>query len=203
MEDFPSNSLNKKTVVPKSERIKKIVTGEVTRKKRPFTKTLVDDFIAEDAKSVGSYVVQDVIIPATKNMLLDMAQKGLHRMLWGTDGGGTARSWGAEPRQRMNYTRFSSEPKREERRSLPQKTRAMHKFDDIILEDRGEAESVIDLMNELLADYENVSVGDLYEALGYNSDPQSEKWGWTSLQGAGVKRVSSGYILILPKPVAL
>lgn len=60
-------------------------------------------------------------------------------------------------------------------------------------------------MYERLQEYDLVSVADLYTMLGWTSRSThtDQKWGWESLQGADIKMVHDGYLLILPKIIPL
>ena len=86
---------------------------------------------------------------------------------------------------------------------MSRRARGSHDFADIILATRVEAEEVIDKLFSLVSQYEQATVGDLYEMLGVERSFTDEKWGWDDLRGAGVSRISSGYLLDLPRPIPL
>lgn len=71
------------------------------------------------------------------------------------------------------------------------------------MDERAEAEEVIDRMFELVSRYGSVSVADMYELVGLASTHTDNKWGWTDLSGAGVSRIRGGYLLDLPEPEPL
>ena len=79
----------------------------------------------------------------------------------------------------------------------------MHKFDDIILATRHEAEEVVDRLFDLMSRYDQVTVSDLYDLVGISRPFTDEQFGWTDLRGAGVTRVRDGYLLDLPRPETL
>jgi hypothetical protein len=211
MEDYPSNS-HKKTA-PKKEieepkKIDKVVEGVVVRRKKPFSKRFAETFIGGDAKTVGLYIVYDVLLPAVKDTLADAMSQGVERMLFGEARPSTRRSSNRGPGQGsyISYNRYAPNQPRQDARygrqdppSISRRARATHDFDEIVLASRAEAEEVIDQLFAILERYESVAVSDLYELVGITNTPQDEKWGWNNLQGASVSRVRNGYLLNLPK----
>ena len=77
--------------------------------------------------------------------------------------------------------------------------------DEIIIASRGEAEEIIDKMNEIIVNYDVVSVADLYEMIGYDKKSRYTdfNYGWSDLRGAKAVRVPDGFLLDLPRPIRL
>jgi hypothetical protein len=216
MESYPSNSHKKQTLKSSPEeepkKVEKVIEGEVLRRKKPFGKRVAETFIGGDAKSVGLYVLYDVLLPAVKDTLADAMSQGVERMLFG-EARSTSRRTGNRPgsgNSYISYNRYApSSNQRNERnewRSQPgpsRRARATHNFDEIILATRVEAEEVIDRLFDLVSRYESATVADLYELVGVSGNFADEKWGWSDIRGAGVTRVRNGYLLDLPKPEPL
>lgn len=213
MEDFPSNSKHVEKADAKPEKLEKITTGDVVQRKKPLGKRVTETFIGGDAKSVGAYVVMDVLIPAAKDTIADAVSQGIERMLFGEGRASTSRRTGNKPKNGyVSYNRYSgvgTAPPRHpamgrDEPQVSQRGRATHNFDEIILATRPEAEEVIDRLFDLISRYESATVADLYDLVGVTGNYTDDKWGWTNLRGAGVTRVrGNGYLLDLPKPEAL
>lgn len=78
------------------------------------------------------------------------------------------------------------------------------KSDTIIFDNRGEAETVLEHMDDIIAKYGYCSIADLYDLVGYTSDYTDTKAGWTDLRGvSSITRDRYGYTLKLPKPVTI
>lgn len=199
--DFPSNSREPKPSVPEKtepKRVLKVVTGEVTRKKKTLGSRFAEMFFGEDAKNFVRSIMNEIMIPAAR----DSASQGIDRLIFGESRGGPRRSSSSRGHYPYNE-RFSSEStrsRRDEPRTMSRRARASHDFDEVVLASRGDANEVIAEMFEMLAKYGTVSVTDLYELVGITGSYTDEKWGWNSLRGADVRRVSSGFLLMLPKP---
>ena len=58
-------------------------------------------------------------------------------------------------------------------------------------------------MYDLLNTYRVVAVADLYEAAGLSPSISDNSYGWTSLEGATIRRVANGYVLELPRPTLI
>lgn len=223
MENYPGNTNRAKDegptpyskVTPKSsedeksepKKVEKVIQGDAVRRKKPLHKKFTDVFINEDAQSVGDYILKDVILPATQNVILDAVTQGLERMLFGDSRGRIGAS-----RSRSTYTSYNrySAPQRSvmkprediyrDPRELSPRARANHDFDEIILETKAEAEEVLDGLYSLLSEYNLATVADLYELVGQHSDPVDRNWGWVDLRGSYISRVRGGYLLDLPRP---
>lgn len=215
MEEFPSNSQRSKEEPPEqSKRVEKIVTGQVIHRKKPLGKRFSEIFFGGDAKGVGNYVLMDVIIPAVKDTVVDALTQAVERIFFGENRPANRRG-SSTPRPsygHVNYTNYSGktrpEPRREEARTYSSRRAAgTHSIDEIILATRIEAEEVVDRLGDLIEKYESASIADLYELVGLTGNFTDNKWGWTSMQGAGVARTRNGgapaYLLDLPKPEPL
>ena len=74
---------------------------------------------------------------------------------------------------------------------------------DFIFETRGEAERVLDAMDELIELYGTVSVANVYYLAGEWVPYTATNYGWKNLNTASVVRVCNGYKLRLPSPIRI
>ncbi len=181
------------------------------QRKKPLSKRFKETFTGDDTKSVGSYILFDVLIPAAKDMVADAVSQGVERKLFG-EVRSTSRRGGYRPGSAFGNTSYnaynryalSSSPRREDPRSgstAPnRRSRASHNFDEIILATRVEATEVIDRLFSIISQYEVATVSDLYELVGITADYTDDKWGWTDIRGADITRIQNGYLLDLPRP---
>lgn len=209
MADLPSNSYNNrqkaKDDAEKSEErpeVKKVVTGKVVQRKKGIGSALRENLGGEDARSVGSYIFIDVLIPAVKSMLADAASQGVERLLFG-DSRGRARVSGTS-RTGTSYNRmYSSTPSGTPKRELSSRGRSSHNFDEIIVASRGEAEEILDQLGNLVDDYGFAKVSDFYALVDITGTYVDERWGWDDLRTASTSRVRAGYRMDLPTPILL
>lgn len=208
MNELPGNSYNSRKKAKDDAKeedrpeVKKVVTGKVVQRKKGFGSTLRENLGGEDARSVGSYIFIDVLIPAVKSMLADAASQGVERLLFGDSRGRARVSSGT--RTGTSYNRmYSSSPSGTRKRELSNRGRSSHNFDEIIVESRGEAEEILDQLGNLVDDFGFAKVSDFYTLVDISGTYVDDRWGWDNLSSASTTRVRAGYRIDLPQPILL
>ena len=174
------------------KKVTKVVTGKVKTKKKSEVSKLADIFVAEDIKSVKSFLFSDVFIPAAKKTIVDMVTYGINMIFYGERGAKSKSS-------SIPHISYRDAYNRNENNRSTDRFRSRYNCDQIILESRDEAEEVLSQMEDLLETYNQVSVADLYDLIGKTPVFTDNKYGWTNLRNADVVRVYDGYQLVLPK----
>lgn len=205
--EFPSNSKKSKaeTTKPEKKPVEQIVTGKVITQQPSMFRRVMATFKGEDMHSVGRGVVFDVVIPAVKNLLADAGIEAIERALWGGDGGSRGkrnRTTGYTDYSAMYKNAQKSSEKKQERQ-MSYKAKSEHDFSEIVLEDRGQAESIIDRLTELIDTYDQATVADFYDLAGVTKSFADENWGWYGMRGADILRVRGGFLVKLPRPEPL
>jgi hypothetical protein len=207
MENYPSNSHTAPAAeeVTEPKKVESVVTGDVTRRKKPLGKRFTETFVGAPLGTVAQYVVLEVLIPAAKDMMSDAVSQGIDRMLFG-DSRPSSRGRSNRPSGTNGYVSYNrmgmNKPTRnglDEFARKPER-RSSHDFDEIILATRAEADEVIDRLFDLVNQYNQATVADLLELVGVSSNHVDHKWGWDDIRGAGVTKIRNGYLLDLPKP---
>lgn len=183
-----------------------IIKNKATiRKKSPLVR-FREVFFGDDARSVASYVAQDVLLPAAKDMISDAVTQTVERILFGDSSPARRTTSRSSNASYTPYHRASASYKKSngtnDRRGDRRK-RASHDFDDIEFDTRAEAEVVLDRLYDLVNDYDYATVSDLYDLVGIDAKFTDENYGWYDLRGSTIRRIRSGYILDLPKPEVL
>ncbi len=201
--EFPPNSDASKKDKIEAKNIERVTSGDVVRRKKSLRKQFSETFVAGDARTALRYSVMEVLLPAAKDMIWEAVSEGFHKLIFGDN----SRRRGSTPPQSgptgyVSYNRMGPSPVRGTgpQRAISRMARARHNFDEIILDDRSEAEDVIDRLFDLVSRYDAATVADLYELVGLASTHTDHKWGWTDLHGVGVSRIRGGYLLDLPEP---
>lgn len=202
----PDNGTPQKKVQPL------VKSGEIVRRKKPLGKRFSDLFFKEDSKSVGKYVLLEVLIPGVRDMVFDVSKEALERKFYGNEAVGHRSSRGASYRH-GGYTNYNQigggrwdkyrDDPRDRKRPSAREEESRPNFDELIIPTKAIADATIDQMFTLLSQFEVVSVADLYDILSLSSDFTERQWGWTDLRGARAVRVREGYLLDLPSPIPL
>lgn len=202
MAQYPDNSLSarekqKAGASPPEKKVEKVVTGEVKVRKKSEAKKFASIFVPEDTTSVKSYILMDVVVPGIKNAIADVVSI----VLFGEAGRiGGKRGSGSK----VQYNRYYDD-RRDDRRDYSRpRTVPGYEYDDIVIENRGEADLVLDQLEEIISTYGTASVADLYDLMGVTGRGYTDnKYGWTDIRNAKVVRVQGGYILQLPRALPI
>lgn len=201
MEEYKPNSHkskeDQKGSVPE-KKVEKVIAGTVKSKKKSEIQKFTDIFISEDANNVKSYILLDVLVPAIKKAISDIVTNGIDMILYG----GTGRTKSNSIASKVSYRSYY-DVGNDRRDYSAFRTKTGYNYDDIILDNRGEAEDVLSRMDELISTYGLVSVADLYDLVGVTGNYTDNKYGWTDIRSASVIRVRDGYMLKLPKALPL
>lgn len=210
-EKYPSNSDMRKA--QRGKVVEKVIEGKAVKRKKGLGRKLSETIIGDSADNVREYIIWDVLVPALKETISDAVSGGIQMLLFG-DKRPASRSISRD--RGTSYVSYSSYYDRD-KPVRPRETRPLDDrrgrsrvvdvdraySDEIVLESRGEAESVLDSLLDIIDRYEVASVADLYELVGIASQFTDNKYGWENLSAARVVRVRGGYMLDLPKPHAI
>lgn len=204
--DYPSNShaSRERTSDVRRPRIQKVVSGRVRTRERSLGSRLSNHLTGgEGYQSILEYVLINVVLPGIKDLFYDSFMDGLHRALFGDGGGSRRRSGGNRgftPYRTISESKSTTSIRRgSEERARPK----VDGIKEIVCDSRGEAELILDGLQELIKEYDHATVADLYDAAGMTSSFTHAKWGWETLRGANVRRVRDGYLVDMPRPIAL
>lgn len=189
-----------KNAAVEEKRVQKVVKGPVKTKKNEVRK-LADIFISEDISNVKSYIFMDVLVPAIKKAIYDIVTNGIDMFLYGGSGKGKSGSSGTKVSYRNYYDQKNSG--NSHRGSENTKSRNGFDYEDIVFDNRGEAEAVKQQMQAAIGRYGFVTVADLYDMADLPAPYTSQKYGWMDVSGAEASRVRDGYILKLPRAVPI
>ena len=186
-----------KPEAPKEKVVESVIQGdEFVSRKRSLGKKLGDILFNGDIQDVKSYVINDVLIPAIKETIFDMVNKGLDMVLFG----GSSRSASKQNNQTyISYNNYSKRSTSETRHRSSVRTEERANEEELIFRERGPAELVLEKIFAIFEEYHIVTKADLNDILNRSGNFTDNNWGWTDLSGASVERVRGGYLLNLPK----
>lgn len=190
----------KNDAVAGEKKITSVVSKAPTVKKKSEVKRFLGVFMSQDVDSVKRSVLHDVIIPATKSVIAEAVTSATDMLLYGEvrHGGGGARRAGGSKVSYDGCFRPQSERSNVDR-SYDRARNALD-YDDIEFDTRGDAEAVLSAMDEIISTYGVVTVAEFFDLSQItNTAYNSNRYGWTDLRNAYVKRVRGGATIVLPK----
>lgn len=195
---------------PPEKRAKQVIKGEAIIRKKSALAKIRDAFIAEDADKVGSYILLDVLVPSIKKAIVDIIKSSAD-MIFGTKGSsqssGTRYVYGGGS---SIYTTYSSSPKKQQ--DLPQSNRDLFDFSFVEfsrfssdVENRNDAETVVEEMCNIIDAYKEASVADLCDILRAPYEFTANNYGWKNLNDLAPIKIpgTNGYYLRFPKAVPI
>lgn len=197
MNDYKPNSHKyKENTEAKERRVEKAGTGTAKIRKKTEVSKLADVFISEDVSNVKSYILMDVLVPTIKKAIVDIVSDGISMIFFG----GTGSRKNRPGSSKISYTSFYDQRNERPYTNGVRSTGSRFDYEDLEFETRGEAEAVLDEMNNVIERYGFVTVADMYDIADVTHPYTSAKYGWTSIATAEVSRCRNGsYIIKLPK----
>lgn len=189
-------------------KVEKVTKGTVIQKKPPLGRRLAQAFGAREGQGIFDYILCDIIIPATKNMIIDSISDGV-AMAFGEAPRRRRRSRSDRGGSRFDYDRVSyrDDDRRGDRYSDRRRTTessSVRDYENLSFASKDDADEVISALVDIIDRCEYATVLDLYEAAGVQApDYAVGNYGWYKLGSAYPRRIRDGYVLDLPKPVLL
>lgn len=207
--DYSSNSKKTKSSPTEARpELEKVISGTAVVRKKSVGAKFREQFAGDDAQTVGQYLLFDVVLPASKNLIFDMLTEGAKRLLFGGSRPSGGLFSGSGVGGRTNYKAYSgsgviTQTSSPSVRELTPQQRAMNDFSGVVLGSKEEAYRVLEVLTDLIEQYGVASVNDFNACVGLTSDFTQQKYGWTNLNTAGVRAVREGYLLEMPKAIVL
>lgn len=207
MTNYASNSHKSKEAAEKSkvpEKFDKVTTARTSTREKTGARKMLEDFIVNDFNSVKSYAIHEIILPSVKRGLYDLFTGSLNMLFFGNGGSRDFGNRGTGVSYRTSYDRYysSNQPLRNQN---PQSRRigSGFSFNDIEFENRGDAQVVLERMDEIIERYGVISVAGMYDLAGITAESTYHKYGWTDIRSARIVNDRGVYIIDMPRALPL
>lgn len=203
-----SNEVKKE---PAKEKIDPVVKNEVEVKKKSKVKSATESFLGEELDSVKDHIVNDMIIPSTKDAMSnmfggiidffnDMIHDFIDTMLFGAD---SHQQKTKASQTYVSYQGYYTKKNNNSRQKRPVTAKEQHDISELEYQTAEDARTVLYDMQDIINSYKSVSVAELFDLSGITLDwaerKEKEKIGWTDLSGVSVRRRRGKHILTLPR----
>lgn len=190
-----------------------VVSSQPTKVKRSLFGRFVTGVAGpEGLPGIGSYVNEEIIKPAIKNIIVDAVTSGINMVMYGERGGGGNRGrhtpysgasrQGGAYRPNTNYSsNYRSQPS--DRQEQPERMAARAArigVDEYVIADRFDAAQVLTSLTEYADRYDAVSVADYYDLIAVQPQFTDNNHGWTidTITRASIVPVRGGYVIKFP-----
>ena len=196
MEDYTSNSHAAKEQKKEREKHKPLVNASL--KKRSWWSMVLDG----DINSIKSRVINEVVVPIAKNTLDTVITQTSHVIF-----GGKPFDARNLPASNIKYiTDYQGASRRNtvpNQVTQPSPTLGTVDYNRVRYPNEAAAKTVLDAMRGHIAQYEFVTVGDLYDLAGLPNSPTDYNYGWTDVSSAIVYQALDGCYIKWPKAMAI
>jgi len=200
--------VEKETTTDRKE-LKQVTKTVPTKTKKTLMGRLVTGLVGpEGLPGIGTYVNDEIVKPAIKNIIVDAVTSGINMVMYGEKGGqnrggyrphstgGHRSNYRPSTNYGSNYRNPTVEPKAE--RVINKTSRVG--VEEYVIADRYDAAHVLTTLTETADMYDSVSVADYYDLIGVPSQYTDNNIGWTidSISRASIIPVRHGYAIKFP-----
>ena len=201
--DLPGNSNIEKSrqanTTEQNSETKAVAQGRLKTVKRRTR--LSDIFTPEDTSSVASFVFTRLIIPRLQVLAVDTINAVARAIFLGERTSEPSRKTPGGYTSYQGY--YGGEKKSAAKLSSSKKTKGSFQFQEVIVDSYGDAQLILDRLDEQLDNQGYVSVSDLYEAARLPCPFTGNYYGWENISSARIVTDSDGYLIEMPEPHAL
>lgn len=201
------NDTDEVAVVEEREKLQKLVNVQPKKAKKGLIGRLVTGILGPDGlPGIGSYVNDEIVKPAIKNIIVDAVTSGINMVMYGDKAPRNNRgSYTSYSQNRTTYrpgtnyaNRYTSQSPDPQERRIAHSPK--HGVEEYIIEERFDAAHVLTTLTESADRYDTVSVADYYDLIGVPSQYTDNTYGWTidSISRASIVPVRGGYVIKFP-----
>ena len=177
-----------------------VVKGQVTRTKRTKRKVFLEDDVP-----VLISGVKEMARPRIQDGLADILKYLIDKIIYKNNDdydGGYYRS-GSGRSRRQDYTRYFDSPSSYKHMRDANGVRSRYDVDELGFRYKSDADKVLDILCEELAEYGKVTVGAYYSACDVSPTAGDFNYGWYDLRNARVTNRGGKWYVIMPRCVAI
>lgn len=177
-----------------------VVSGKATIKKKSEGRKFIESFFQGDANHIGQSVLENVVVPAIKDMIWNSLERAVKGLLYGDFSSSRSSERNSIPARQVDFTRYSDRRRRDDYRDRERDD--IYDYGEIFLAERRDAEAVLDRVNELLDRYQWVSVAQLYELAGLRGRYTDHNYGWRERDRRDIYITTTrgGFLIKMPRP---
>lgn len=211
---YPSNADRQ----PEKEPVKKVAHGVAVRKKRSLRERVHDFLFETGPETAKTYIYEDIVEPAIKDMASDIARSilggildSIDMALFGSVRGSRYRRSDRESSYWRSYDDYYDDRDRRRRRDDERYSRERERYsrrsDEAAakVETHQEAKDLVYAMQDRVHRYDSASVAYFYDIADMPVNPTDEYYGWDLKHPfeARVEHARDGWIVTPTRPVRL
>ena len=193
---YPSNSENNRKM--SNKHLTAVTNGKM--KKDSWSEKIVNAFLPCERENLGEWLVFDMLIPMTKNVVSDVI-KGMLNSWTGGNSSKWADNSSFESRNSYSsyYDRTNKQSAIKQQRNRPNTHYGSTKV--FWVPSREAAEDVMKRMEGTIDEFQMITVADTCDLIGVSANYTDTSWGWETMRGARYVAAEGGGVnIIMPSP---
>lgn len=208
MEQYPSNTLkerNKQAQKKEKPDLKCVVSG----KSKPVPQSLWSKVFVgikpASGQTMKSFIFDEIVTPLIQRAVVEGVTGAINYLVKG-DAYADRKNNSSFGKSYINYNGISSGKSNSNGSQYVYsgKNSGME-IENVWFESRVDAQRVLDEMQNVIANYDILTVNGFYDIIGRTNiiDPSNEKFGWSDLRNAYITASRGGWVIHLPHPMPI
>lgn len=208
MEQYPSNTLkerNKQAQKKEKPDLKCVVSG----KSKPVPKSLWSKVFVgikpASGQTMKSFIFDEIVTPLIQRAVVEGVTGAINYLVKG-DAYADRKNNSSFGKSYINYNGISSgKSNANGSQYVYSGKNSGMEIENVWFESRVDAQRVLDEMQNVIANYDILTVNGFYDIIGRTNiiDPSNEKFGWSDLRNAYITASRGGWVIHLPHPMPI
>lgn len=208
MEQYPSNTLkerNKQAQKKEKPDLKCVVSG----KSKPVPQSLWSKVFVgikpASGQTMKSFIFDEIVTPLIQRAVVEGVTGAINYLVKG-DAYADRKATNSFGKSYINYNGISSgKSNANGSQYVYSGKNSGMEIENVWFESRVDAQRVLDEMQNVIANYDILTVNGFYDIIGRTNiiDPSNEKFGWSDLRNAYITASRGGWVIHLPHPMPI
>lgn len=208
MEQYPSNTLkerNKQAQKKEKPDLKCVVSG----KSKPIPQSLWSKVFVgikpASGQTMKSFIFDEIVTPLIQRAVVEGVTGAINYLVKG-DAYADRKNSSSFGKSYINYNGISSgKSNANGSQYVYSGKNSGMEIENVWFESRVDAQRVLDEMQNVIANYDILTVNGFYDIIGRTNiiDPSNEKFGWSDLRNAYITASRGGWVIHLPHPMPI
>lgn len=208
MEQYPSNTLkerNKQAQKKEKPDLKCVVSG----KSKPVPQSLWSKVFVgikpASGQTMKSFIFDEIVTPLIQRAVVEGVTGAINYLVKG-DAYADRKAINSFGKSYINYNGISSgKSNANGSQYVYSGKNSGMEIENVWFESRVDAQRVLDEMQNVIANYDILTVNGFYDIIGRTNiiDPSNEKFGWSDLRNAYITASRGGWVIHLPHPMPI
>lgn len=208
MEQYPSNTLkerNKQAQKKEKPDLKCVVSG----KSKPVPQSLWSKVFVgikpASGQTMKSFIFDEIVTPLIQRAVVEGVTGAINYLVKG-DAYADRKNNSSFGKSYINYNGISSgKSNANGSQYVYSGKNSGMEIENVWFESRVDAQRVLDEMQNVIANYDILTVNGFYDIIGRTNiiDPSNEKFGWSDLRNAYITASRGGWVIHLPHPMPI